>query len=144
MRLTTHFQLSEFLVSEIAVRRGIPNEPPANVMANLIRLAMALEVVRVTLGGPIVITSGYRSPRLNEAVGGSKNSAHMSGWAVDFTCPSFGSPLKVCEAVAGMRDFQFDQCIHEFGSWCHLAVGPGARGQLLTIDGSGTREGLHP
>jgi zinc D-Ala-D-Ala carboxypeptidase len=144
MKLTTNFDLAEFTLSETAARRGIDNDPPSDIMVNLLELATALETIRARLGSPIVISSGYRSPDLNAAIGGSPNSAHMRGWAADLTCPGFGSPLEVCRAIAQMPRFRFDQIIHEFGGWCHLSVDPRFRMQTLTIDRNGVRTGLHP
>ena len=144
MRLTDNFDLSEFVVSQEAARRGIDNTPPADVIENLYLLAMALEEVRARLGQPIVISSGYRSPALNAAVGGAANSAHVIGFAADLTCPGFGAPLPVCKAIATLPGFRYDQVIHEFRGWCHLSVDPRGRMQTLTIDRSGTRKGLQP
>ena len=144
MKLTTHFDLAEFTLSETAARRGIDNDPPPDIVVNLLALASTLERIRERLGHPIIITSGYRSPVLNAAVGGSPNSAHMQGWAADLTCPGFGPPLLVCRAIASMPGLRFDQCIHEFGRWCHLSVDPRFRLQTLTIDRRGVRQGLLP
>jgi zinc D-Ala-D-Ala carboxypeptidase len=142
MKLTTNFDLSEFTVSQTAARFDMLNDPPADIMPNLLELAAALEIVRARLGHPIVISSGYRSPDLNKAVGGAPNSAHVLGWAADLTCPGFGNPLQVARAIAQIPGFRYDQVIHEFGSWCHLSVDPRYRMQTLTIDRSGTRQGL--
>jgi zinc D-Ala-D-Ala carboxypeptidase len=142
MKLTTNFDLAEFTVSQTAARFGMDNNPPADVMVNLLELAGALEIVRARLGFPIVISSGYRSPDLNKAVGGAPNSAHVLGWAADITCPGFGNPLQVARAIAQIPGFRYDQVIHEFGAWCHLSVDPRYRMQTLTIDRSGTRQGL--
>lgn len=147
MKLTEHFDLAEFTISQEAARRGIDNTPPDEVLENLYVLAMALEEVRARLGRPIVISSGYRSPALNAAVGGAPNSAHVLGYAADLTCPGFGRPLSVCRAIAGMPDFRFDQIIYEFGTpagggWCHLSIDPRGRMQTLTINRNGTRKGL--
>ena len=136
-QLTPHFSLEEFLVSETAARRGIPNTPDDAALANLKRLADVLEAVRTRLGTPLLITSGYRSPELNAAVGGSQNSAHMRGLAADFHCPGYGNPLQVCQAISAMDllDVPFDQLIHEFGLWVHLGLVPidqARRAQLLT------------
>lgn len=144
MKLTEHFDLSEFVISQEAARRGIDNTPPPEVIENLYLLAMALEEVRARLGRPIVISSGYRSPALNAAVGGAPNSAHVLGYAADLTCPGFGAPLSVCKAIATLPGFRYDQVIHEFGGWCHLSIDPRGRMQTLTIDRKGVRKGLQP
>ena len=119
-RLSPHFTLAELTASTLADRRGIVNAPGPDAVANLRRLAATLEQVREVLGHPVVVTSGYRSPELNKAIGGSSDSAHMFGRAADFKCPGFGTPLDVCREIvaAGIR---FDQLIHE-GAWVHLGI----------------------
>src|SRR5437870_8618928 len=70
-------------------------------MPNLVRLAAGLELVRAALGNkPIHVTSGFRSARLNQMLGGSKHSMHTRGLAADILCPQFGTPLEVCEQIA--------------------------------------------
>ena len=145
MKLSNNFTLEELTVSQTAARRGLPNTPPPNVVEELARLAAVLEQVRFMLGGkPIIVSSGYRSPELNAAVGGSATSAHMSGRAVDFTCPAFGGPWAI---VNGLKDTRlpYDQLIYEFDSWVHLGIAPegtAPRRQVLTIDKTGTHVGL--
>ena len=138
--LSENFTLDEFIFSQTAARLGIDNTPPPPMLANLKRLAQALEVVRTALGGaPILISSGYRSPALNKAVKGARNSAHVLGLAVDFTAPRFGSVLQTAKAAAA-SGVAFDQIIHEFGRWVHLAIPPqdqSARAETLTIQVAG-------
>lgn len=144
-RLTPHFHLAEFTRSATAERLGIDNRPGDLVLANLHRLAERLEALRAQLGGhPVLISSGYRSPALNRAVGGVPNSAHQAGLAADFTVPELGAPLAICHAIAETH-LPFDQLIHEYGRWIHLGLRPeddAERRQLLTIDGQGARAGL--
>ncbi len=131
MKLSDHFSLAEFTFSQTAARRGIDNTPDDAVRANLARLAQTMEQVRDVLGGrPIHISSGYRGPGLNAAIGGSKTSAHMKGLACDFVCPAFGSPLAVAQEIAGSV-VEFDQLIYE-GTWVHLGLSDAPRRQLLT------------
>jgi zinc D-Ala-D-Ala carboxypeptidase len=120
-QLTKHFTLEEFCFSQEAVRSGIDNTPSPEVVANLLRLAKMLEKVRELLKKPIHISSGYRSPQLNARIGGSTKSAHMDGRAADFICPEFGTPYVVAKKIAGAR-LGYDQMIHEYGRWVHLAV----------------------
>lgn len=134
--LTEHFSIDEFLFSQIAARKGIDNTPPPDVLKNLRRLAQTLEEARDALGGaPILISSGYRSPALNKAAGGAKNSAHLSGRAVDFTAPRFGTVLQTARALSKAQ-IGYDQIIFEFGRWVHLSI-PAAdsdpRLELLSI-----------
>ena len=123
MRLSQHFALDEFTLSQTAVRLGTDNTPPADAIENLRALAAFLEDIRDNFQSPIIISSGYRNAAVNAAVGGAKNSAHMSGLAVDFTIPGYGPPLAVAKSIA-KSDLQFDQLIHEFGRWVHVAIAP--------------------
>lgn len=131
-RLSDHFTLAEMTHSGTALRRGLDNTPPPEVLDQLILTADRMEGVRQLLGNkPIRVTSGYRSPAVNRAVGGSRTSAHRTGHAVDFTCPDFGTPAEVAAHLAKHLT-HFDQLIEEFGGWVHVGFGPGQRGQILT------------
>lgn len=139
MNLSPHFTLAEFVVSDTAARRGIENDPPADLLHALKRTAQGLEAVRVRLGGaPIIISSGYRCPALNAAVGGQPSSQHTRGEAADFIAPRFGSPTEV---AAALRDsvVDYDQLILEFGRWVHISFSQAPRHQALVIDARGTR-----
>lgn len=148
MQLTPHFHLSEFTRSSTARRLGDANQPNAQELANLQRLAECLERIRAHLGNhPIIITSGFRNERVNRSVGGVPNSAHRLGLAADFTVPGFhqgpGSVLATCQAIAEVPGLCFDQLINEHDRWIHLGLRPADdRRQLLTIDNRGTRSGL--
>ena len=132
MNLTEHFTLEELTFSQMAVRRGIDNTPSLEVVAHLTTLAEGLEKVRAILGSPIRITSGYRSPALNAAIGGAKHSAHKDGYAADFICPAFGPPISVVKAI-DLSDIRFDQLIYE-GTWVHISFDHDMRRQVLTAD----------
>ena len=143
--LTPHFTLEEFIVSQTAARLGLDNTPTDHERNNIQRTAETMEEVRAILGNhPVLISSGYRSPPVNAACGGSSTSAHMSGLAVDFTVPGFGSPLDICRALAPhMADLGIDQMIHEFEGWVHLGLSSGPPRQMaLTINNSGTQTGF--
>ena len=131
-QLTEHFSTDELTFSETAVRRGIDNTPDAEVLTNLQMLAYGLERMRSILGYPVNVSSGYRSPKLNAAIGGSKSSQHMQGLAADFTCRGFGSPRDVCIALEREGSYiGFDQLINE-GSWVHISFSDQPRGEVLT------------
>jgi hypothetical protein len=143
--LTAHFSLEELVASQSAARLGLDNSPPAPQLANLRRLAGTMELVRDLLGGhPVLISSGYRSPACNRAVGGAASSAHCQGLAIDFTVPGFGSPLEICRALEPhLAALEIDQLIHEFSAWCHLGLRAEApRLMCLTINTGGTRHGF--
>lgn len=129
--LSEHFSLDEFTASQEATRHSINNTPSEKVVENIRMLAALLEQVRELLGGhSIRISSGYRSLMLNRHIGSSDTSAHIRGWAADFTCPSFGSPIAVAKKIAE-SNLKFDQLIYE-GTWVHISCNPQNRRQLLT------------
>ncbi len=131
MNLSDHFTLDEFTQSQSAARLGIDNTPPPNIVNQLLITARGLERVRALLGKPISVSSGYRSAKLNKAIGGAPLSQHISGEAVDFISPGFGSPLEVCKAIL-KSDITFDQMIYE-GAWVHISfVNSAPRHQVLT------------
>ncbi len=135
MRLSPNFTLAQLTHSDTALARGIVNLPDQIEIASLMRLAQALELVMSLLRAPLSISSAYRCPELNAAVGGVPGSRHAMGLAVDFTCPQFGAPLATARAIADSA-LEFDQLIHEYGRWVHLGLAPAAsvpRRQTLTI-----------
>ena len=143
--LSPHFTLDEFTASQTAARMGLLNAPTGQQFENVKRTAATMERVRTMLGDkPILISSGYRSPEVNRAVGGASSSAHMSGLAVDFTCPGFGTPLEICHHLQPhMAALDIDQLIHEYGSWVHLGLSAdAARHMALTINSGGTHTGF--
>jgi zinc D-Ala-D-Ala carboxypeptidase len=145
VNLSKHFTLAELTVSQEGVRRGIDNTPSPEILDRLKRLAELLEEVKAELGGVgILISSGYRCPELNAAVGGSKNSAHMAGLAADFTAPRYGSVYQVARKIAD-SGIVYDQLIHEYGAWVHigLAAATQQRQQNLSIfKGTGYLPGI--
>ncbi|MBH3427362.1 D-Ala-D-Ala carboxypeptidase family metallohydrolase [Pseudomonas alkylphenolica] len=142
MKLTDHFTLEEMTVSVSAPRLGIENTPSSHALGNLLRLCTFLEQVRSLVGGPVLISSGYRSPALNGAVGGSTNSAHCKGLAADFIVPNL-TPKQLAQAIAD-SPLEFDQLILEYDKWVHLALADGPlRREILTIrKGTGYLSGL--
>jgi zinc D-Ala-D-Ala carboxypeptidase len=145
MNLSPHFTLEEMTASQTAARLGIDNTPAPAELGELQKTAELLERVRAVTERPVFITSGYRAPAVNQAVGGAASSAHMWGGAADFIVPGYGSPLEVARFLATFAEsLDFDQLIHEYGGWVHIgrAREGKARRQLLTIDTSGTRYGL--
>ena len=121
MWLTDNFSLEEFTHSQTATRLGIGNTAPATVLPALTRTAEGLELVRTLLEDrPVLVSSGYRSPSLNAAIGSKPTSQHTTGQAVDFTCPTFGSPACIVRKLVA-SDIAFDQYILEFGAWVHIS-----------------------
>lgn len=86
MKESKYFSLEELLRSDKAMAAQIENLPSWIDVDNLLDLAvLVLDPIREAWGQPLIVTSGYRSPQLNAAVGGVPTSAHMEGYAVDIT-----------------------------------------------------------
>ena len=130
MKLTPHFSLAEFVRSATAQANGIDNSlnPTAKadqaVIRNLKTLSEnILEPLRDHACQPIVISSGYRCPALNNAVGGSKTSQHLTGEACDIHIPSIIQGKQWMEWI--MDNTTFDQLIWERNSagvhWIHVS-----------------------
>ena len=131
MQLTPHFSLAELTVTNTK----IDNTPSKEVIEVLRTTAFYMEKVREILGNvAITINSGYRSPDVNRAIGGSSNSAHLYGYAVDFT--AYGhTPLTIANTLA-KSNLKFDQLIYE-KTWVHISFDPRMRGELLTLKSKG-------
>lgn len=137
-RIGTYFWLSEFLHSDYAIRHGIDNTPPDDVLANIRNLlGPGMGRVRDLLGCPIFISSGYRCTDLNKAIGGAANSQHVQGLAADFTCPAFGTPLAVCHRLVQLG-VNFDQLLME-GTWTHVSFTANPRREVMTAHFAGGR-----
>ena len=82
--ISKHISLQEGIKSITAIRLGIDNSPTDDDMDSMVTLAKKIfEPLRSWVGGPIKINSFYRSPDLNTAIGGSPNSQHCKGQAID-------------------------------------------------------------
>jgi zinc D-Ala-D-Ala carboxypeptidase len=139
VKLSPHFSLEEFTRSATARRLNIDNTPGALELAAMRRLCdRVLEPVRSHFGGkPVRVTSGYRCPRLNKAVGSGWRSQHRAGEAVDFEIPGVSN----YEVARWIRDnLEFDQLILENymrgdpnSGWVHVSYREGrARKSVLT------------
>ena len=145
MKLSANFTLSELTKSQTAVRKNIKNEPSTAHVENLIHLAETVQQpVRDHFGKPVVISSGYRSPELCEAIGASAKSQHAKGEAADFEIPGVDN-MQLATWINKNTDF--DQLILEFyepgdpnSGWVHCsAVREGSRAQVLKASKVGGR-----
>lgn len=126
MKLSGHFSLAELTKSQTATRKGIDNKPTLDHIENLTELCThILEPTRRSFGKPMVISSGYRSEELCEAIGSSKNSQHAKGQAADFEM--FGIDNKELAKYI-KNNLVFDQLILEFynpddpsSGWVHCS-----------------------
>ena len=111
VKLSTNFSLQEYTKSQTATRQGLDNTPNDEHLASATALfENVVQKVRDNFG-VTVINSGYRGPALNTAVGGSSNSQHCKGEAVDIECPGTGN-YDVAKWIESNLDF--DQLILEF------------------------------
>lgn len=144
IKLSPHFDLDEFTVSQYGARHGLDNTPGKVELANLRATAAGMEMVRSDLNdNPIQISSAYRSVDINKAIGGAATSQHCEGKAVDFKCPAFGTPRDIVAALS-KSNIKFDQLILEFwaggqSGWVHISFSQKPRRQCLIIDRRGTR-----
>lgn len=147
-QITPHFSYRELTRSETARRHGVANTPSHADLANITYTAHQLEKVRTYLNDKyqkpifIIVTSCFRSEKVNKLVGGSKTSAHRFGLAADCDATGFTSKAFAKEIIE-MRDkglIDFDQLILEYpergdGAWVHIGFkkdGVGQRNQVLT------------
>ncbi len=151
MKLSKNFSLEEFCKSQTASRLGISNIPSdKRIIDNLKALCHNVWQPARDYFGPIIISSGYRSPELNEAVGGSTKSQHILGEAAD------GEALRASNYELANwihNNTRNDQVILEFyypnegpnSGWVHASYRQGVNRQLaLTINRNGTYYGFNP
>lgn len=128
MKLSEHFDLSEFIRSDYAKRNGINNIPNAEQTENLRELCInILEPLRNHFQIPILLSSGFRCDALNKAIGGAKNSQHTSGEAVDIDHDMSANAVSNKMIFDYIKsNLSFDQMIWEHGTslnpdWVHVS-----------------------
>jgi len=126
MNLSKNLSLAEMISSESAKRNGIKNEPTAEHLDNMKKLATnVFQPIRDHFNTPIHISSGYRSLALNKAIKGSLSSQHCSGEAIDIDMD--GTDITNAKIFNYIKDnLVFDQLIWEFGTdknpdWVHVS-----------------------
>ena len=136
MRLSKNFVLSEITRSNTAKRLGVSNEPEKEHLVSIQRLVTELiQPMRDALG-PIRVTSGYRSPQLNRAIGGSRKSQHCKGEAFDV---QFWKDGKMCNQEIYKwvlnSGIDFDQMINEFDfAWIHISLKPDGKNRKMVLE----------
>lgn len=138
MKLTENFNLNELTKSQVAERKGIPNNPSGDHIDNLKKLAESvLQPLRNHYESPVIITSGYRSAELCLAIGSSIESQHAKGQAADLEIIGVSN---YDTALWIKNNLDFDQLILEFwkgedepnSGWIHISyVGKKNRKQSL-------------
>jgi len=124
MKLSKNFTLPEIIHSNTAKRLGINNAPNKEHLKNMQVLVKDLIQPMRDVLGPIRISSGYRNPELNRAIGGSSKSQHCKGEALDL---QYWSKGKMCNKEIYdwviKSGIEFDQMINEFDySWIHISL----------------------
>lgn len=145
MMLSKNFSLAELTKSQTAERKGIANTPTADHIYNLTALCEnILQPIRNEFGS-FIVSSGYRSPELCEAIGSKATSQHAKGEAADFEVAGI-SNYKLATWIE--ENLPFDQLILECfqggnTGWIHCSYIPDGRKETLTFNRSeGYRKGL--
>ena len=135
-----YFNLSELSASATAERFAIDNTPPRVAQQMLtVLVEQLLDPIRRRYGAPIIVTSGYRCPALNTAVGGVANSHHIIGCAADITTGSIERNRALFALVIDMQAahaIRFTQLIAEKGyRWLHISYVPGMlQNQVIDVN----------
>ena len=135
-----YFSIEELVKSATAERLTIDNTPPRAARRMLtILVEQLLDPIRRRYGAPIIVTSGYRCPALNTAVGGVANSHHMVGCAADITTGSIENNTMLFALIIDMQTthaIRFTQLIAEKDyRWLHISYVPGMlRNQIIDVN----------
>ena len=106
-----YFDISEF---------DSPDEPNSGRKHMKKRLLDSIDYAREVAGIPFEITSGYRTKKHNEEIGGSPTSSHLDGWAADIGCNNSTDREKILYGLV-MAGFQRIGIAHNF---IHCDVDP--------------------
>lgn len=135
-----------FTIKELCVSGSYPSlvEIPKQgtlIYNNLVKLVdKLLDPIREKLGKPITVTSGYRSEKLNNAVGGSKTSAHKLGLAADIhTGNNSNDNLKIVSTILE-HNIDFDQIIIEYPTFNSLGEITAAKWIHVGLSGATNRK----
>lgn len=136
LMLSEHFSLDEFTFSATAQAMGIVNSPGTSELANLRFLCReVLEPARGIIGEPIHVTSGYRCPALNHAVGGVAQSYHVRGLAADLHIESAAHASRLADALNAQPYCDLILVEHAHGaSWLHVQVRSQSPRHLVNLD----------
>lgn len=116
-----YFTFDELTASHTAQRLGLDNTPDETAVNNLYRLVrLVLDPARQRLGMPIRVNSGYRSVALNRAVGGVRNSFHLSGRAADITTGNVEQNRRLFEILGSLPHCEL--IWERGGAWIHVVV----------------------
>lgn len=115
-----YFTLYELCKSDTAKKQNIDNFPTWEVVDNLKRIVEEiLDPLREWYGKPINVNSGYRSQKLNKAVGGVNNSFHLTGCGVDIDANNTAENKKLFDYIKDNLPFT-ELGWEGNGSWIHV------------------------
>lgn len=137
--ISKYFSWAEVIKSPTASELGIENFPSKLQTRNVLLAAQELDKIREKTG-PLIVNSWFRNERLNRAVKGATNSAHLEGYAIDVKSNRY-SAYELCNLVKE-SGIAFDQVIHEYGRWMHISFAPTMRNQCLTKFSGGYVAGI--
>ncbi len=147
MHLSPNFTVGQMTFTQHRDLDNFPRNPDGTpdtvILANLQALCVkVLEPIK-SIMPQVVVTSGYRSPELNRAIGGAEKSQHLKGQAADLWFPAPLTQLEAARIIEGMAlteagqllpdPLPFDQLIHETGRWVHVSWAPWPRWERLTM-----------
>lgn len=124
MKISKYISYEEAIKSQTAERKNIDNQPDTEQTERMKYVAKnVFDKVREAMGVPLYVSSFFRCPELNKAIGGSKTSQHCLGEAIDIDHPTLNK--KVFEYIKD--NLKFDQLIWEFGdesspAWVHVSL----------------------
>lgn len=141
MKLSENFTLEELTASITAANRKIDNTPDKAALESLTKLCKeVLQPIRNKYGHSIIVTSGYRCPKLNAAVGGAKTSQHMKGQAADIKCTATAKAelFHLIKKMIENKEIKVGQLIWEYGSktepsWIHVSLPYNKVNQILYL-----------
>ena len=138
-----YFSIDEMVRSATAKKYGIDNTPSQDILNNLVLfIETVLDPIREDWGGPISVSSGYRCPVLNKAVGGAANSGHLYGYCADLQVK--GGVKKLREFADFVYDWMtkhnipYDECLYEKSGntvWLHFCwIGKDGKQRMKHFD----------
>jgi zinc D-Ala-D-Ala carboxypeptidase len=120
--LSRNFTLGEMTRSATATRAGVPNTPDDEAIAAMQLLCEKVLQPARDANGALAITSGYRSPRVNRLVKGSRSSDHKYGKAADLIPTGNVSLEELGKWI--QENCEFKQLIYEYEQWLHVSFDP--------------------
>lgn len=131
--MNLNFSVSELIKSNNAINSSIDNTPSIEQIDNLLNLIFyCLQPIRDILNKPMIITSGFRNPKVNFLAGGKANSQHLEGKAADFNVKGM-TPNQIINFIV-KSGIEYDQLINEYDKWVHISFNKGHnRKQVLKV-----------